>query len=81
VLPLTTQKEALVQQTVAYFLTGIVHGPIQIVPASVPAASHAAVMPVCCLASLGVLRCLRAKPPAADRLSCKVTMVPSQMLL
>ncbi len=34
-LPLTTQKKALVQQTVAYFLTGIVHGPIQIIPASV----------------------------------------------
>ena len=35
VLPLTTQKKALVQQAVAYFLTGIAHGPIQIIPASV----------------------------------------------
>ena len=46
------------QQTVAYLLTGIAHGPIQIVPASVPAASYAAPMPVCSLASLGALRCL-----------------------
>ena len=35
-LPLTTQKKALVQQTVAYFLTGVAHGPIQIIPAAVP---------------------------------------------
>ena len=34
-LPLTTQKKALVQQTIAYFLTGTAHGPIQIIPASV----------------------------------------------
>ena len=45
VLPLTTQKEALVQQTVAYFLTAVAHGPIQIIPASVPPC-HAAPVPV-----------------------------------
>ncbi len=61
-LPLTTQKEAVVQQTVAYFLTGIAHGPIQIVPASVPAASHAAMMSVCSVASLGALHCLQQIP-------------------